>query len=141
MEPCCSYRLLMRQLLLLLNINRFHLTILHRPPMPRGGNTCSMRIDRALPPDFLLLPLNKLNGSFGRRSSLVPKNQNSRLSAEVTVQVLKSTACCFWVEEVDNRDKAKVKDGPNNVELPPQVLDSDGGDLDDPVGLLAEGYM
>jgi hypothetical protein len=38
---------------------------------------------------------------------------------------------CFGVEEVDAGDKGEIQDSPDDVEFPVEVLDPDGGDLND----------
>jgi hypothetical protein len=42
-----------------------------------------------------------------------------------------STPCCLGVEEIDTRNEAEIEDSPNDVELPMQILDADGRNLDD----------
>ena len=51
--------------------------------------------------------------------------------AEHAVYILKGTVCSLGKEEVDDRDKREIEDGPNDVEFPLETLDADRGNLDD----------
>ena len=51
--------------------------------------------------------------------------------AEETVHVLEGAVGGFGVEEVDDGDEGEVEDDPDDVELPAEGLDADGGDFDD----------
>ena len=49
------------------------------------------------------------------------------------VDSLEGQTLSLWVEEVDRREESGVDDGEDDVKLVADILDSDGGDLDDGV--------
>lgn len=63
---------------------------------------------RALPLDFFGVLDNKALRAPTRGRLVVEADYDLASFSEVAVQVLKSSVRCFWVEDVDDRDKTGI---------------------------------
>jgi hypothetical protein len=77
----------------------------------------------------LVLKVNVLLWSSGADGVLVAEDENVVVLTEQTVDILESSTGCLWVEEVDDWNEGGVEDGPDDVELPLEVLNTDWSDL------------
>ena len=69
--------------------------------------------------------------TLGRDSIFIPEDQDVLVVSEETVNIFEGAVRGFRVEEVDNRDKGGVEDGPDDIKLPMEGLNADGGNFND----------
>lgn len=79
--------------------------------------------------DILLLLLNVLRGPFAANDILVAEHQQWWVIAVVCIEVFESSVCCLRIEEVDCWDEHQIEYGPNDVEVPTEILDTNRGDF------------
>ena len=96
-----------------------------------GCKAHGSRIYRRRPPYFLTLVLNVLYGSLLRDSILVLEHKYVVVLTEVTIEIFESSASGLRIEEVNSWDESEVEDGPDDVKLPTQSLDTNGRDFND----------
>ena len=78
---------------------------------------------------FSLFMLNVSKRTLGRDSIFVLENEDVLVISEETVNIFEGTIRGFGVEKVDDWNEGGVKDGPNNIKLPLEGLNADGGDF------------
>ena len=66
-----------------------------------------------------------------RKQALVGLGTHILVFTEHAIDVLERAVGSLGVEQVYDGDEGEIEDGPDDVELPAEVLDAYGGDLDD----------
>lgn len=65
------------------------------------------------------------------KAYLVSEDQNVGVIHEISVNVFQRSSGCLGVKQVDKRYEGSVEDRPDDVELPAEISDADGRDLND----------
>ena len=76
-----------------------------------------------------LFMLDVSKRTLGRYSIFIFENEDVLVISEETVNIFEGAIRGFGVEKVDDRDEGGVEDGPNNIKLPLEGLNADGGDF------------
>lgn len=71
----------------------------------------------------------------GGERTLIPRNDDTGVRLEESINIFERAVCGFGVEEVGDRDERETDNCPYNPEFPPKVIDSRGCYLDDHVVL------
>ena len=69
--------------------------------------------------------------TLGRDSIFILEDQDVLVVSEETVNIFEGAVRGFRVEKVDNRDEGGVKNGPDDIKLPVEGLNADGGNFND----------
>ena len=77
-----------------------------------------------------LFTLDVSKRTLGRDGIFIPEDQDVLVVTEETVNIFQGAVRGFGVEEVDDWNERGVEDGPNNIKLPMEGLNADGGDFD-----------
>jgi hypothetical protein len=119
----------------------------HAISVPRHCHRCSSCVDTAVATYLVFFILNVLERSLRRCCNLrglsaaedgLVKNRITHLVFEhkdivmihkVFVNILKSPACCLWIEEVNEWHECSVEHSPDDVEFPTERADTNGRDL------------
>ena len=75
--------------------------------------------------------LNVSKRTLRRNGIFILEDQYVLVVSEETVNIFESAIRGFGVEKVDDWDKGGVEDGPNDIKLPVEGLNADGGDFND----------
>lgn len=54
----------------------------------------------------------------------VPEYQNPLIVAEESVDVFEASLGCFWIQEIHDRHKGEVENGPDDIEFPVKTLNA-----------------
>ena len=73
--------------------------------------------------------LNVSKRTLGRDGIFILEDEDVLVVTEETVNIFEGAIRGFGVEKVDDWDEGSVEDGPNNIKLPMEGLDADGGDF------------
>lgn len=65
------------------------------------------------------------------KAYLVSEDENVGMIHEVSVDIFQRSSGCLGVKQVDERYEGSVEDCPDDVELPAEVSDADGSNLND----------
>ena len=67
--------------------------------------------------------------TLGRDSIFVLEDQDILVVSEETVNIFEGAVRGFRVEKIDDWDEGGVEDGPDDIKLPMEGLNADGGDF------------
>ena len=80
--------------------------------------------DTAIPSDFCFLVLNICQRPLRRDSILVFEDEYAVVLPEQSIDIFKGTVGSFGIEKVYDRNERCVQNGPDDVKLPVQRLDT-----------------
>lgn len=66
--------------------------------------------------------------TLARRSFFVEANDHVLIQCKVTINIFQPAICRFGIEQVNDRDKKCVQNGPDDIKLPANIVDADWGD-------------
>lgn len=69
------------------------------------------------------------------KRTFIPRNNQSRISLKITIDILKGPVRRLRVEEVNDRNETEADTGPDDPEAPAEIGDAGGCYLDDHVVL------